>query len=471
MRLADGQSVLQNANPVELRNPRLLQAGMVGAVCLVFGLAYLDLSREQRRALEDFTADQSALSRALAANLEARLGGAPADLDAAAQLAGPAQVESPGPTRWILLDDARRWIVFSPGGAVALRGTLDDATLAADVRNLLDGMARGGAGAVQLERAAAGTLGLERRMAVAGFAPVKVAGRAWSLAVVASAMRVRDRARVSAWRLGAATGVAGLLVGLFGFVIRRQQQRATELAEALRIAEATAALRNDLQRAEKLATIGTLAAGIAHEVGTPLGIISGRAEQLLSKLPPDAEPSRKALTSIIAQVDKVSTTIRQLLDFARVRPVEAVNVPPRQILETAASLLEHRFRQSKVALTVEAPASVPPVRGDAGQLEQVFVNLLMNAADACAAGGQVRAQASRSGDQVTFEIVDDGCGISDENLPHVLDPFFTTKKRGQGTGLGLSIAADIVKNHGGQLEILQATPKGTRVCVHLPVAS
>jgi two-component system, NtrC family, sensor histidine kinase HydH len=243
-------------------------------------------------------------------------------------------------------------------------------------------------------------------------------------------------------------------------------------------------LERNLQRAEKLATIGTLAAGVAHEVGTPLGIISGRAESLLARLGDGDEAAKKALTSIVSQVEKVSTTIRQLLDFARARPVERVDVAARDVLANAAALLEHRFRQKKVTLTVDAPPSLPPLAADPGQLEQVIVNLLVNACDACAEGGHVGARAiavggavkgavegadgNAAGRVVEIEIHDDGCGIAPENLPSVLDPFFTTKKRGQGTGLGLTIVDDIVKNHDGTLAIESAPGRGTTVRVRLP---
>jgi two-component system sensor histidine kinase HydH len=229
-------------------------------------------------------------------------------------------------------------------------------------------------------------------------------------------------------------------------------------------------LERNLRRAEKLATIGTLAAGVAHEVGTPLGIISGRAEQLLARVPDGESPERKGLTSILTQVDKVSTTIRQLLDFARVRPIETTALTPHQALASAAALLEHRFRQQQVQLVVDAPPSVPAVAADPGQLEQVLVNLLINACDACASGGHVTARATARDGTVEIAIADDGCGIASEHLSSVLDPFFTTKKRGQGTGLGLTIAADIVKNHEGTLEIESEVGRGTTVRVCLPIA-
>ncbi|HWB80771.1 MAG TPA: ATP-binding protein [Nannocystaceae bacterium] len=231
-------------------------------------------------------------------------------------------------------------------------------------------------------------------------------------------------------------------------------------------------LENDLVRAEKLATIGTLAAGVAHEIGTPLGIISGRTEQLLTKATHDGdgEPTRKALASILGQVDKVSKTIRQLLDFARTRPIVPSEVGVDQLLHSIASLLEHRLGQAKVTLEVSVAVDTPPIAGDAGQLEQVMVNLVLNAIDACSPGGHVRATARTRSDVVLLEVVDDGYGIAPEHLGAVLDPFFTTKKRGQGTGLGLSVAADIVKNHGGTIRIDSTLGVGTSVVVSLPAA-
>jgi signal transduction histidine kinase len=570
---------------------------MVGAVATVFLLAYLDLRREQARALEDFTTEQSALATACAATLKLRIEVGPKDgvprlaVDGARLLAEviprglPGEDANPPAMRWLLLDESGAWLTAVPRAvdAASTSRRADDRDLPADLRELLRRMATGAVDAILLGRADAAFLGLGRRSAVAGFAPVALSdGRRWSLAVVASARRVRDRARVGAWRLLAATLLAGLLVGLFGYVLDRQQRRELALAEALRLAEATAALRersekiveaiplgvialdrdqrvtsvnpylegrdvaaggalssafadagdalaglvlqaradrrpvervdlrlglggevrdvdalaiplerplpdiecflvlNDrtevralersLVRAEKLATIGTLAAGVAHEIGTPLGIISGRAEQVLAKIPDgDAgDPARKGLSSILSQVDKVSTTIRQLLDFARVRPVEATRVSPAQALSASMALLEHRFRQAKVSLEVSAPGTVPQIAGDPAQLEQVFVNLLINAVDACPAGGRVSARATQRDDRVLFEIADDGCGIAPEHLRSVLDPFFTTKKRGQGTGLGLTIAADIVKNHGGTLEIDSTVGRGTTVRFSLP---
>jgi signal transduction histidine kinase len=540
---------LQNANS---RLGRVAKWSMVLAVPLVFAVAWLDLRREERRALSDFTDEQRRLAESLAAILKT---GAPAE-----HLLQGMSLEQDPLARCLVLDGAR----FTAPGATTSAGDANDERLEPEVRELLQRMGRGESGAMTLHRAAAASLGLDPRLAVAAFAPA----HARSVAVVASAMRFRDRATAGVWRLAAATGFVGALVGLFGLLVTRQQRRSMELVQALQISEATAALRErsekivenipigvcaldagnrvtsvnpylaargwasiipveilalveearvvrqtvervglqlrlgdlrdldvqavplerplpdadcilvlhdrtevrvlerNLARAEKLATIGTLAAGVAHEVGTPMGIISGRAEQALARAAD--EPTKKALSSILAQVDKVSTTIRQLLDFARVRPVEAGAVAPATLLEQCRGLLEHRFRQAKVSIAIDAPPLLPSLRGDPGQLEQVFVNLLMNAVDACSAGGMVTARVSEHGERLRFEIRDDGCGISPENLKQVLDPFFTTKKRGQGTGLGLTIAADIVKNHGGTLDLQSAPRRGTTVSIELP---
>jgi signal transduction histidine kinase len=232
------------------------------------------------------------------------------------------------------------------------------------------------------------------------------------------------------------------------------------------------ALERSLVRAEKLATVGTLAAGVAHEIGTPLGIISGRAEQLLARQTPEAdEAQRRALASIISQVEKVSTIIRQLLDFSHPRPVEARAIEPALVIESVATLIEPLLARAEVRLELAIDPGLPFIAGDPGQLEQVFMNLVLNARDACRPGGTVRVRALEQAERVVFEVADDGCGIPAENLQRVLDPFFTTKKRGHGTGLGLPIAADIVRNHGGALEIDSEVGRGTTVRVMIPVAA
>ncbi|MFN7131986.1 MAG: two-component system sensor histidine kinase NtrB, partial [Myxococcales bacterium] len=234
------------------------------------------------------------------------------------------------------------------------------------------------------------------------------------------------------------------------------------------------ALESQLLRAEKLATVGVLAAGIAHEVGTPLGVVRGRAEYIKGKLG-EGHPQGAGMQVIIEQIDRISRTIRQLLDFSRLQPAAARRVPLQQSARTVHELLRFELERRKVELSVDVPERLAPLAADPDQLQQVLINLVLNAADACAPGGRVRiaAQPERPGEEwgrTCITVSDDGCGIPEQNLHQVFDPFFTTKKRGQGTGLGLAVVAQVVRNHGGQVEIESESGKGTRVTLLWPVA-
>ncbi len=231
------------------------------------------------------------------------------------------------------------------------------------------------------------------------------------------------------------------------------------------------ALESRLLRAEKLATVGVLAAGIAHEVGTPLGVVRGRAEYLLQK-----QPGTDGLRVIIEQIDRVSRTIRQLLDFARMQPPQVEPVSLGVAAQAAEELLRLEAERRQVSLRLEVPPQLPLVSADPDQLQQVLVNLLMNAFDACERSGVVTLSAVEEkgdaglGGRIRIDVQDDGCGIPGDRLNQVFDPFFTTKKRGQGTGLGLTIVAQIVRNHGGQITLESTAGAGTRVVVWWPSA-
>lgn len=228
------------------------------------------------------------------------------------------------------------------------------------------------------------------------------------------------------------------------------------------------ALESRLLRAEKLATVGVLAAGIAHEIGTPLGVVRGRAEYLLGKLG-DGSSHAGGMRVIIDQIDRVTRTIRELLDFARTRPVLPGAAPLGPVVKAVAELLRFEAERRDVTLSTSVPDELPLLRADADQLQQVLVNLVMNALDACTRGGHVAIRAA-AGAAVRIDVVDDGCGIPEEHHHQVFDPFFTTKKRGQGTGLGLAVAAQIVGGHGGEIELESAVGRGTKVTVVWPLA-
>lgn len=236
-----------------------------------------------------------------------------------------------------------------------------------------------------------------------------------------------------------------------------------------------AALRN----AERLAGLGRLAAGLAHEIGTPLNVIRGRTEALLRR-GRGQEEERRSLETILAQIDRISRTVRGMLDFARGREARFQHVEVAQLLRRTIEFLEHRFTERDIRLQVEAAADLPPVQLDPDQMEEVFLNLLMNAADSMPTGGTLRVgtkaviatHPSGNGGPhkcIVVEVEDTGTGIAHENLSRVFDPFFTTKGIGEGTGLGLSIAHGIVARHGGWIEVESEPEQGTIVKVFLRV--
>jgi signal transduction histidine kinase len=237
------------------------------------------------------------------------------------------------------------------------------------------------------------------------------------------------------------------------------------------------ALETQLLRAEKFATVGVLAAGIAHEIGTPLGVVRGRAEYVLGKLG-TVHPQAAGVGVIIEQIDKVSRTIRQLLDFSRLQPAAVRPVALGPLLRDVSELLRLEAERRRVRIEWELPEGLPSIAADPDQLQQVLVNLTLNACDACGEGGRVRLTAaapdgSSSGAWgfVTLTVQDDGCGIPPESLNQVFDPFFTTKKRGQGTGLGLTVVAHVVRNHGGRVELESEPGRGTSVTLFWPAAA
>jgi signal transduction histidine kinase len=210
--------------------------------------------------------------------------------------------------------------------------------------------------------------------------------------------------------------------------------------------------------------------GIAHEVSTPLGIINGRAEQLLPRIAADGRSAR-AIEAILEQADRIRRVVRGFLDLARGDAPALADLPPAEVLRGAVALVEHRFGDDGVALRVVVADDLPAIHCDVLMLQQALVNLLLNARDACKGSGRVEAALHSDGERVAFTVTDDGVGITPEHAARATEPFFTTKPAGQGTGLGLAIASEIAKMHRGTLSIQPASPRGTCASVILPRAS
>jgi signal transduction histidine kinase len=232
--------------------------------------------------------------------------------------------------------------------------------------------------------------------------------------------------------------------------------------------EAVRARDERLVRADKLATMGALAIGIAHEVSTPLGVIVGRAEQLAPRVKDDPR-AQHAVSAIAEQAERIERVVRGLLTLARGGAPSLERVGPTGLARAAVDLVSHRFDAAGVALRLAAEENLPHVACDARLLEQALVNLLLNACDACDEGGHVIVSVERAGDKVAFVVTDDGEGIGTQAALRATEPFFTTKPEGKGTGLGLAIANEIINHHQGKLAIAaRASTRGTEARIELP---
>jgi two-component system NtrC family sensor kinase len=230
-------------------------------------------------------------------------------------------------------------------------------------------------------------------------------------------------------------------------------------------------LREELERrlvqADKLSSIGLLAAGVAHEVNTPLAVISTYAQMLAKQVGGDQQKSA-LLDKIAKQTFRASEIVNSLLDFSRTSPRQFGEVELARVLRETLTLVEHQFEKSGIRVSLEVQEPLPSIRGNTGQLQQVFLNLYLNARDAMEQGGSLHVRAWEGGHGVHVEIADTGPGIAPEHLQRIYDPFFTTKSARKGTGLGLSITYGIVRDHGGLIEVESKPGEGTTFHLDFP---
>jgi signal transduction histidine kinase len=230
-----------------------------------------------------------------------------------------------------------------------------------------------------------------------------------------------------------------------------------------------AELEKRLVQADKLSSIGLLAAGVAHEVNTPLAVISTYAQMLAKQISGDDQKS-KLLEKIAKQTFRASEIVNSLLNFSRTSPSEFVEVDVNRVIRDTLNLIDHQLRKASVEVKISLDASLPPVSGNAGKLQQVFLNLFLNARDAMSSGGLLTVRAWSDRGVARIDVADNGEGISPENLERIYDPFFTTKGARKGTGLGLSVTYGIVREHGGSIEVESQPGLGTRFHLELPLA-
>ncbi len=219
--------------------------------------------------------------------------------------------------------------------------------------------------------------------------------------------------------------------------------------------------------AERLASVGAIAAGLAHEIGTPMGIIRGHAELLENFV--DGEDGQSRLGIIVDQIDRISNIMQGLLNLARPAEVNREAVDLSALLDVVLSFIGNKAERQGIEV-VRSYDEVPGLRGDNDRLQQLFLNLILNAFDAMEEGGHLEVGIARSGPRhVSVRISDDGIGISPADLRQIFDPFFTSKRAGQGSGLGLVVAQEIARDHGGEIEASSELGAGTEFLVVLPL--
>ena len=230
-------------------------------------------------------------------------------------------------------------------------------------------------------------------------------------------------------------------------------------------------LEETLQQSEKLSSIGLLAAGVAHEVNTPLTGVSSYTQMLLGMIP-ETDPKHALLQKMQRQTDRASNIVGNLLNFSRTgNIVESAEIDVNKLLDDTLQLLEPQLRKSNVKVVKEYSKEPPRVFGNSGKLQQVFTNLILNARDAMLGGGGIILTTGANDGEVNIEVTDTGEGISEENLNKIFDPFFTTKGVGNGTGLGLAVSYGIVQEHAGTIEVQSKSGVGTTFKLSFPATS
>ena len=236
-------------------------------------------------------------------------------------------------------------------------------------------------------------------------------------------------------------------------------------------------IERQLQQSEKLATVGELAAGIAHEAGTPLNVILGTAEYLMMEMEGD-DPKIEELKIIISQAEHITKLIHKLLNFSRYNKPEFKSIDINSLVRDVLKLTDLQIAKEKIKVVTDLQSDMPAIIGDDNQLQQVFINIIVNAVHAMPQGGTLtiasrldisESSVPHSNGFVEIGISDTGFGIPSKDIPKIFDPFFTTKDIDKGTGLGLTVSYRIVEDHGGTIDVESKVNEGTRFTVKLPI--
>jgi two-component system NtrC family sensor kinase len=233
-----------------------------------------------------------------------------------------------------------------------------------------------------------------------------------------------------------------------------------------------------VSRAEKLAAVGRLAAGVVHEINNPLATIAACAESLEHRIDEGAFDGSDAaddlaeyLGLIKSEAFRCKTITTDLLDFSRIRTGERTAVDPGDIVRSAANLISHQKRAVGIVHEIDIADDLHRISADGGQIQQAIIALATNGIDAMPHGGKLTFRVFSVGGRVAIEVEDTGVGIAPENMSKIYEPFFTTKEVGKGTGLGLAVCYGIVSEHGGRLSVRSSVGKGTTFSIFLPAVA
>jgi len=253
---------------------------------------------------------------------------------------------------------------------------------------------------------------------------------------------------------------------------KKYQDEFTDLAIAInRMLKEIQDRGNQLIESRKMAAVGTLTAGIAHEINNPLNNISLTTEALVNEFSEFSEEEKiEMLRDIYGQVERASATVANLLDFTHREETSFKILAAQDVLKSAADLVKNELLLNNIAFKMRLDDDLPKIRGHHRNLQNVFLNLFLNAIEAMHNGGELTVRGSLEADFVRVDVSDTGPGIPKENLGKIFDPFFTTKEVGKGTGLGLSVSFGIIEKHHGSIAAESEAGKGTTITVFLPIA-
>jgi len=300
---------------------------------------------------------------------------------------------------------------------------------------------------------------------------IKMVGRPLQR-LVAKTKRISDGDLTADLVLGGHDELAELAVA-----INQMCEHLSAARENVRVeTERRIAALEQLRHSERLATVGRLSSGIAHELGTPLNVVAGRAKMIATESLTSRENIEFA-TIIHEQAERMTKIIRQLLDFSRRRAPQRSAVSIFMLLTQVRDMLLPIARKSNVEIVLSENTPLPAVELDQGQIQQVLINLVMNAIQAMPGGGTVElsaaldddAEKAVKDDNIIITVKDSGAGIAQKDIEHVFEPFFTTKEIGVGTGLGLSIVYGIIEEHGGHIDVKSKPGQGTSFTITLPM--